>query len=49
MKSDLLSKYGPRALESGRALQSDAFDRRVGERDDLDQHFTKLCCALKLR
>ncbi|HUP93260.1 MAG TPA: carboxymuconolactone decarboxylase family protein [Burkholderiales bacterium] len=42
MKSDLQSKYGPRALESGRALQSDAFDRRVEHRDDLDQHFTKL-------
>ena len=42
MKSDLQSKYGARALESGRTLQSGAFDRRVEQRDDLDQHFTKL-------
>lgn len=41
MKSDLSSKYGAHALEAGRALQGESFDRRVEHRDDLDPHFTK--------
>jgi alkylhydroperoxidase/carboxymuconolactone decarboxylase family protein YurZ len=41
MQSDLPFKYGPRAFEAGRALQPDTFDRRVEQRDALDQHFTK--------
>jgi alkylhydroperoxidase/carboxymuconolactone decarboxylase family protein YurZ len=41
MKSDLPLKYGARAFEAGRALQPDSFDRRVEQRDSLDQHFTK--------
>ena len=39
--SNLQSKYGPRAFEIGRALQPATFDRRVEQRDSLDQHFTK--------
>lgn len=42
MSSDLTFKYGPGAFDAGRKLQSDAFDERVAQRDDLDQHFTKL-------
>jgi alkylhydroperoxidase/carboxymuconolactone decarboxylase family protein YurZ len=42
MKSQLVSKYGAGAFETGRALQSDAFEKRVEQRDDLDQYFTKL-------
>jgi alkylhydroperoxidase/carboxymuconolactone decarboxylase family protein YurZ len=42
MKPQLVSKYGAGAFETGRALQSDAFEKRVEQRDDLDQHFTKL-------
>src|SRR5205085_8034541 len=30
------------AFEAGRTLQSEAFDKRVEQRDSLDQHFTKL-------
>src|SRR5689334_10815612 len=39
--SDLRSKYGARAFEAGRMLQSEAFDKRVEQRDSLDQHFTR--------
>ena len=42
MKSDLVSKYGPRAFEAGHAVQPDTFDGRVEQRDSLDQHFTQL-------
>jgi alkylhydroperoxidase/carboxymuconolactone decarboxylase family protein YurZ len=41
MQSDLPFKYGPRAYEAGRALQPDTFERRVEQRDALDQHFTR--------
>src|SRR6185503_1557673 len=39
--SDLRSKYGDRAFEVGRAMQPETFERRVEQRDSLDQHFTK--------
>lgn len=39
--SDLRSKYGDRAFEVGRSIQPDTFERRVAQRDSLDQHFTK--------
>src|SRR4051812_45031900 len=42
MKADLKSKYGAGALEAGRRIQTNAFDRRLEQRDDLDQHFTRL-------
>ncbi|MGZ5695094.1 MAG: carboxymuconolactone decarboxylase family protein, partial [Burkholderiales bacterium] len=42
MKSDLPSKYDPRAFEAGRSIQPETFDGRVEQRDSLDQHFTKL-------
>src|SRR3954447_10848805 len=38
---NLEEKYGKRAFEAGRALQPTSFDRRVEQRDALDQHFTK--------
>jgi alkylhydroperoxidase/carboxymuconolactone decarboxylase family protein YurZ len=41
MKSDLRSKYGERAFEAGRRVQPETFERRVEQRDSLDQHFTK--------
>src|SRR5689334_7666992 len=39
--SELESKYGAAALEAGRRLQGEAFERRLAQRDSLDQHFTK--------
>jgi alkylhydroperoxidase/carboxymuconolactone decarboxylase family protein YurZ len=39
---DLPSKYGTAAFTAGRALQPRTFDRRVAQRDSLDQNFTKL-------
>jgi alkylhydroperoxidase/carboxymuconolactone decarboxylase family protein YurZ len=42
MKSDLQLKYGARAFEAGRAIQPNTFERRVEQRDSLDQHFTRL-------
>ncbi|HYC48561.1 MAG TPA: carboxymuconolactone decarboxylase family protein [Burkholderiales bacterium] len=39
--SDLEKKYGARAFEEGRRMQPKTFDRRVEQRDSLDQHFTK--------
>lgn len=39
---DLRSKYGDAAFETGRRLQPASFERRVAQRDALDQHFTKL-------
>jgi len=40
--SDLKKKYGADAFEAGRALQPKSFDRRIAQRDRLDQHFTRL-------
>ena len=39
--SSLQSKYGSRAFEMGRTMQPDSFERRVEQRDSLDQHFTR--------
>ena len=39
--SHLEEKYGKRAFDAGRALQPTSFERRVEQRDSLDQHFTK--------
>jgi alkylhydroperoxidase/carboxymuconolactone decarboxylase family protein YurZ len=39
--SKLEAKYGKRAFEAGRTIQNGAFDQRVEQRDNLDQHFTK--------
>ena len=40
--SDLRKKYGDRAFEIGHKLQPRTFERRLAQRDSLDQHFTKL-------
>lgn len=40
--SDLRAKYGARAHEAGLELQPKTFERRLAQRDSLDQHFTKL-------
>ena len=42
MADDLCAKYGDLAYDSGLKQQSNAFERRLAERDALDQHFTKL-------
>lgn len=42
MAEDLRAKYGELAYDSGLKQQSKAFERRLAERDALDQHFTKL-------
>lgn len=42
MTSDLSFKYGSQAFEAGHSIQPDTFDRRVDQRDSLDQHFTRL-------
>ena len=39
---DLRQKYGASAFEAGESLQPKTFERRVAQRDSLDQHFTKL-------
>jgi alkylhydroperoxidase/carboxymuconolactone decarboxylase family protein YurZ len=41
MAESLESKYGERAFETGRAIQGDSFEKRVEQRDSLDQHFTR--------
>jgi alkylhydroperoxidase/carboxymuconolactone decarboxylase family protein YurZ len=41
-KDDLRKKYGARAYDSGLAVQPRAFERRLAQRDSLDQHYTKL-------
>lgn len=41
-KNDLRKKYGSGAFEAGKKLQPKSFERRVAQRDSLDQHFTKL-------
>jgi alkylhydroperoxidase/carboxymuconolactone decarboxylase family protein YurZ len=41
-KTDLRKKYGDEAFEAGLALQPATFERRLAQRDRLDQHFTKL-------
>lgn len=41
MAESLESKYGERAFEAGRAIQGESFEKRVEQRDSLDQHFTR--------
>jgi alkylhydroperoxidase/carboxymuconolactone decarboxylase family protein YurZ len=40
--SDLKKKYGEDVFAAGLALQPATFERRLAQRDRLDQHFTKL-------
>jgi alkylhydroperoxidase/carboxymuconolactone decarboxylase family protein YurZ len=42
MTDDLRAKYGDDAYDEGLKQQPRTFERRIAERDDLDQHFTKL-------
>jgi alkylhydroperoxidase/carboxymuconolactone decarboxylase family protein YurZ len=42
MTDDLRTKYGALACDEGMKQQPRTFERRLAERDDLDQHFTKL-------
>ena len=42
MATDLRAKYGDLAYDEGLRQQPRTFERRLTERDDLDQHFTKL-------
>ena len=42
MSDDLRAKYGAEAFEAGRTLQPRTFERRVAQRDGIDQHFTRL-------
>ena len=39
---DLRAKYGNDAFEAGQTLQPKTFERRVAQRDAVDQHFTRL-------
>ena len=39
---DLCSKYGADAFAAGRTLQPKSFERRLAQRDALDQHYTRL-------
>lgn len=39
---DLRAKYGASAFEAGLQIQPQTFERRVAQRDSLDQNFTKL-------
>ena len=40
-QADLRAKYGPNPFDVGRKIQGENFDKRVAERDSLDQHFTR--------
>ena len=40
-QNDLRAKYGPNAFDVGRRIQGENFEKRVAERDSLDQHFTR--------
>ena len=40
-QTSLRAKYGSDAFEVGRRIQGPNFDKRVAERDSLDQHFTR--------
>ena len=40
--SDLRKKYGSDAYDAGLKVQPGTFERRVAQRDALDQHFTRL-------
>jgi len=40
--TELSEKYGDAAVEAGLALQPTTFERRLAQRDWLDQHFTRL-------
>jgi len=40
--SELRSKYGADAFDAGRTIQPKTIERRVAQRDSLDQHFTQL-------
>ena len=40
--SDLRAKYGAHAFDAGLKIQPQTFERRVAQRDSLDQNFTKL-------
>lgn len=39
---NLRAKYGDKAYEAGLRMQPKTFERRLAQRDSLDQHFTKL-------
>jgi alkylhydroperoxidase/carboxymuconolactone decarboxylase family protein YurZ len=41
MDSNLEAKYGKHAFDAGREIQPSSFERRLEQRDSLDQHFTK--------
>lgn len=40
--SDLRAKYGANAFNAGLKIQPQTFERRVAQRDSLDQNFTQL-------
>lgn len=40
--TDLRSKYGADAFDAGRTIQPRTFERRLAQRDSLDQHYTRL-------
>jgi alkylhydroperoxidase/carboxymuconolactone decarboxylase family protein YurZ len=42
VEPDLREKYGDTAFEAGLALQPTTFERRLAQRDRLDQHFARL-------
>lgn len=41
MSDDLRAKYGTDAVETGINIQGQAFEKRLAQRDALDQHFTQ--------
>jgi alkylhydroperoxidase/carboxymuconolactone decarboxylase family protein YurZ len=41
MSDDLRAKYGAEAFETGVKIQGQAFEKRLAQRDAIDQHFTK--------
>ncbi|HTE16007.1 MAG TPA: carboxymuconolactone decarboxylase family protein [Burkholderiales bacterium] len=41
MSEDLRAKYGAEAFDAGVKIQSKAFEKRLAQRDAIDQHFTR--------
>jgi len=48
-EKNLRAKYGADAYAVGKALQPSTFERRVEQRDDIDQHYTRLWLDFAIR
>jgi alkylhydroperoxidase/carboxymuconolactone decarboxylase family protein YurZ len=49
MPDDLLTKYGAEAFDVGIKMQGQAFEKRLAQRDSIDQHFTRAWLDYQIR